>query len=72
MQNHCVKMEVNGFFHARNNGEVVKLNEERICEAQALLDKFYSVAEVARSVGVTEGALRYHIRKGSLKKKRPL
>jgi transposase len=76
IQRYAKSLRENGsewfFSRPEQRGSCHKLNEERICKAQALLDKFYPVAEVARSVGVTEGALRYHIRKGSLKKKRPL
>ncbi len=38
-------------------------------DAQQMIDNFYSVSDVARLLGVTEGALRYHIKKGNIKKK---
>ncbi len=33
-----------------------------------MINDFYSVSDVARLMGVSEGALRYHIRKGTIKK----
>jgi hypothetical protein len=52
-----------------NRGSCHKVTEEVISQAQKLIDDFYSVSDVARLLGVTEGALRYHIKKGTIKKK---
>lgn len=57
------------FARQEHRGSCYKLNEELMAKAQELIDAFYSVADVARLLGVTEGALRYHIRKGTIKKK---
>lgn len=57
------------FTREEQRGSCYKLNEELLAQAQELIDAFYSVADVARLLGVTEGALRYHIRKGTIKKK---
>jgi biotin operon repressor len=60
----------NWFFNREENrGKCYKLNEVALQEAQSLIDKFYSVKDVAKLLGVTEGALRYHIKKGNIKKK---
>ena len=50
-------------------GQCHKLTDEMKQKAEELIKEFYSVADVARLLGVTEGALRYHIRKGTIKKK---
>jgi predicted transcriptional regulator len=58
------------FFHRQEKrGDAHKLTNEMLQEAQRLIDNFYSVVDVARLLGVTEGALRYHIKKGNIKKK---
>jgi len=46
-----------------------KLDEERRRTAQKLLDKAVSVKRIAETVGVTEGCIRYAIRKGTLVRK---
>lgn len=46
-----------------------KLTPDKLLEAQGLLDRSISVLGVARQLGVTEGAIRYHIKQGSIKKK---
>lgn len=57
------------FNKEEKRGDAYKLTNEMLSEAQKLISKFYSVADVARLLGVTEGALRYHIKKGTIKKK---
>jgi predicted transcriptional regulator len=58
------------FFHKEEKrGDAHKLTDQMLGEAQRLISKFYSVVDVARLLGVTEGALRYHIKKGNIKKK---
>ena len=57
------------FQREEKRGDAHKLTSELLEEAQMLIDKFYSVVDVARLLGVTEGALRYHIKKGNIKKK---
>ena len=50
-------------------GRAHKLTGEVLEEAQEMINNFYSVSDIARLIGVSEGALRYHIKKGTLKKK---
>ena len=57
------------FNKEEKRGDAHKLTDEMLTEAQKLISKFYSVVDVARLLGVTEGALRYHIKKGTIKKK---
>lgn len=58
------------FFNRPNNrGSCHKVTDEAIGKAQKMIDDYYSVKDVARLLGVTEGALRYHIKKGTIKKK---
>jgi len=58
------------FFNREDNrGKCHKLNDEALKEAEDLIGKFYTVKDTARLLGVTEGALRYHIKNGKIKKK---
>jgi transposase len=57
------------FNRQQKRGSSYKLNQDAIDYAQQMINDFYSVADVARLIGVTEGALRYHIKKGTIKKK---
>ncbi len=57
------------FNREEKRGDAHKLTKEMLDDAQSMIDKFYSVVDVARLLGVTEGALRYHIKKGNIKKK---
>ena len=57
------------FNRQEKRGACYKVNEEMLSEAQRLIDEFYTVADTARLLGVTEGALRYHMKKGRIKKK---
>ncbi len=52
-----------------NRGSCHKMTDEILERAQKMIDDFYSVNDVAKLLGVTEGALRYHIKKGTIKKK---
>jgi hypothetical protein len=58
------------FFHKdEKHGDAHKLTDELLVKAQHMLDRLEPVVGVARQLGVTEGALRYHLRQGNLKKK---
>lgn len=57
------------FSREEKRGDAHKLTDDMLGEAQRLINNFYSVVDVAKLLGVTEGALRYHIRKGNIKKK---
>jgi biotin operon repressor len=57
------------FNRTDNRGSCHKITNDIMEKAQQLIDDFYSVNDVARMLGVTEGALRYHIKKGTIKKK---
>ena len=57
------------FSREEKRGDAHKLTGAMLKEAERLIDEFYSVVDVARIFGVTEGALRYHIKKGNIKKK---
>jgi len=48
-----------------------KLTPDKLLEAQGLLDQSMPVLGVAKQLGVSEGAIRYHIKQGSIKKKSP-
>jgi len=57
------------FFNAEDNrGKCHKIHEIRMLEAQELLDKGTSQLKTARQIGVSESAIRYHLRAGNLKK----
>jgi len=49
-------------------GGAHKITDEMMEKAGKLINEFYSVSDVARMLGVSEGALRYHIKKGTIKK----
>ena len=58
------------FFHrVEKRGDCYKLTKEHFQKAEELLSASQSIASVARTLQVTEGALRYHIRKGTIKKR---
>lgn len=58
-----------GFFKPENrHGYCYKLIGAALIKAQQLLDNGCSQCAVARSVGVTESAIRYAIKTGNLKK----
>jgi hypothetical protein len=53
----------------RSNRSSYKLDEEKRRRAQKLLDQGVPVTKIAEAVGVTEGCIRYAIRKGALVRK---
>jgi len=73
IQRYAKRLRENGsnwfFNREENRGQCYKLNEDSLKEAQELIDNFYSIKDTARILGVSDGALRYHITKGRLKKK---
>lgn len=58
------------FNRVEHRGECYKLTAALMEQAQKLLDQSLPVAQVARELSVSEGAIRYHITKGRLKKNR--
>jgi len=50
-------------------GQCHKFTPEKIKEAQRLLDQGYSQYGTAKAIGVSESAIRYHLKTGTLKKK---
>lgn len=57
------------FNRQEQRGQCHKLSEEKLQEAERLINESNSLAEVARMFDVTEGALRYHMKNGTIKKK---
>lgn len=58
------------FFHRKEKrGGGHKLDQDALDKAQKLLDECTPVARVGRELGVSEGAIRYHVNAGRLKKK---
>jgi hypothetical protein len=51
-------------------GQCHKMTRSKIEEVQVLLDNGYSQQAAARHCGLSESAVRYHLRKGTLKKSR--
>ena len=59
-----------GFFNpVDNRGKCFKMTADKLEEAQGYLDLGYSQLGTAKAIGVSESAIRYHLRKGTLKKK---
>lgn len=57
------------FFNREDNrGQCYKFTTSIQMEAQSLLNKGYSQQYVAKELGLSESAIRYHIRNGKLKK----
>jgi transposase len=53
------------FFNREDNrGQCHKMNEDKVKEAQSLLDEGYSQKGAAKRLGISEGAIRYHLRSG--------
>lgn len=50
-------------------GKCYQMTDEKIKEAQRLLDTGLSNVKTANKLGVKESTIRYHIKKGTLKKK---
>ena len=63
----------NGMAHFFNRketrGQCHKFTPEKMKDAQELLDDGYSQQGTAKTIGVSESAIRYHIKSGGLKKK---
>jgi biotin operon repressor len=58
------------FFNRKEErGQCYKMSADLLKDAQELIDKFYSISDIGRLLGVSEGTIRYHLRKGTLKKK---
>lgn len=58
------------FFGPENrHGHCYKMNDEKIEEAQRLLDEGRSQNSIGKQLGVREGTIRYWIKQGNLKKK---
>ena len=53
----------------QKRGQAHRVTGEMKEKAEKLINEYYSVSDVARMLGVTEGALRYHIKNGTIKKK---
>lgn len=72
VQRYKQALETNGsewFFNREDNrGQCHKFTGEKLQEAQNLLNNGYSQKSVATFLGVSEGAVRYHLRNGALKK----
>jgi len=73
VQRYAKAVRTNGegwFFNKPDHrGQCHRLTADKQAEAQSLLDQGLSQLRVAKSVGVSESCIRYHLRKGSLKKK---
>jgi hypothetical protein len=52
-----------------NRGKCHKMLEGQLKKTQELIDNGYSQLKTSKEIGVSESAIRYHIRKGNLKKK---
>jgi biotin operon repressor len=62
---------VNYFFNREDNrGQCYRFTKEKQKEAQELLDSGVSQNSTAKKIGVSESAVRYHLRSGDLKKKK--
>lgn len=60
---------VDWFFNRKDNrGQCHKFTEEKLHEAQALINTGHSQKAIATRLCVSEGAVRYHFRNGTLKK----
>jgi transposase len=73
IQRYCKALREKGsdwfFNRPERRGTCYKLNEDSLAKAQQMLDDFFTVSETAKALGVSEGALRYHMRNGRIKKK---
>jgi transposase len=59
------------FFNREDHrGQCHKFTPDKKEQAQELLDKGYSAYRVAKELGLSEGAIRYHMRSGEIKKKK--
>jgi len=53
----------------QRRGRRHELTDEKLQQAQEMLDKGVSQLKTADKIGVSEGCIRYHLKKGNLKKK---
>lgn len=61
------------FFNPKDSrGKCHKMTPEKIIEAQKYLDLGYSQMRTAKEINVNEASIRYHIKKGTLIKKKIL
>jgi transposase len=58
------------FIDKKSNRKAYKLNGTVKRQVQALLNKGYSLKAAAKQAGITEGSIRYAIKKGTIVKKR--
>ena len=52
-----------------SRGQCYKMTADKIKDAQEFLDNGYSQKRTAKEIGVNEASIRYHIKKGTLKKR---
>ena len=57
------------FNREERRGRCHKMSEGVMDQAQKYLDGFYGVADTAKLLGLSESAIRYHLKNGRLKKK---
>lgn len=58
------------FFNPKDSrGKCYKMTPDKIIEAQKYLDLGYSQMRTAKKINVNEASIRYHLKKGNLKKK---
>jgi biotin operon repressor len=53
-----------------NRGQCHKFTPAKQIEAQQFLDQGYSMQKTAKTIGLSEGAIRHHIKSGNLIKKK--
>ena len=72
IQRYKKALEENGteWFFSREDtrGQCYKLTDDKLLKSQNFLNDGYSQKQAAKEIGVSEGAIRYHLRKGALKK----
>jgi biotin operon repressor len=73
IERYAKALRENGMAHFFNRketrGQCHKFTPEKMKDAQELLDDGYSQQGTAKTIGVSESAIRYHIKSGGLKKK---
>lgn len=72
IERYAEKLRENGidyFFNREDKrGQCHKMTSKKTEEVQILLNQGYSQQSSAKQAGLSEGAVRYHLRKGTLKK----
>ena len=72
-ERYAKKLKTSGaesFFNTEDNrGQCYKMVADKLIKAQELLDKGFSNTQISKEIGVSESAIRYHLRNGNLKKK---